>query len=200
MLRIIDLQVLIGILILARIIVRFIKFSRKWRLVINEYLDSIVIAGLTALFLISYVAGTFYIPSGSMEPTLFPDDRILVNKFMYRFTTPKRGDIIVFQPPHKKNSPDYIKRLIGEGGDTIEVKDRTVFINGKPLEPDFIPEDYKPYYDYGPVEVPEGSFFVMGDNRNNSEDSHVWGFLPEENVVGRAFLIFWPPSRAGLLR
>ena len=199
MLKISDLQILIAVFIVARVIVRYVKLSKNWRAVINEYLDSIVISGLVALFLISYIAGTFYIPSGSMEPTLQPNDRIIVNKFMYRFITPKRGDIIVFSPPHKKNSPDYIKRVVAFGGETIEVRDGTVFVDGEPAVEDFIPPEKKPWYDYGPKKIPEGHLFVMGDNRNNSEDSHVWGFLPEDNVVGKAFVIFWPPGRMKLL-
>ena len=198
--RVIDLEILIGVLIVVRIIVRFVNISQVWKSFINEYLDAIIIAGLTALFLISYVVRTFYIPSGSMKPTLQPNDYILVNEFIYRFAEPKRGDIIVFKPPNRKNPPDYIKRVVGLENESIEVKDNTVFINGKPLDEPYIPESQRPYYRYGPEKIPEGHLFVMGDNRNNSEDSHAWGFLPKKNIVGNAFIIFWPPGRMGVLK
>lgn len=198
--RVIDLEILIALLITGRIIVKFVRITQDWKSFINEYLDAIIIAGLTALFLISYVVRTFYIPSSSMRPTLLPKDYILVNEFIYRFTSPKRGDIIVFKPPNKKDAPDYIKRVVGLGNETIEVKDGTVYINGVALEEPYIPESQRPYYEYGPEKIPEGHFFMMGDNRNNSEDSHAWGFLPEKNIVGNAFLIFWPPGRFGLLK
>lgn len=197
---VIELEILIGVLIIARISVYFLKFSSDWKSVANEYLDAIIIAGLTALFLISYVVRTFYIPSSSMKPTLVPNDYILVNEFIYRFSEPQRGDIIVFKPPNRKNAPDYIKRVVGLGNETLEVKDGTVFINGNPLKEDYIPEDQKPYYQYGPEKIPEGHLFMMGDNRNNSEDSHAWGFLPKKNIVGKAFLIFWPPGRCRLIK
>jgi len=199
-LRVIDLEILIAILIAARIGLKFVKLSPEWRSYTSEYLDAIIIAGLTALFLISYVVRTFYIPSSSMKPALLPNDYILVNEFIYRFTDPGRGDIIVFKPPNKKDAPDYIKRVVGLENEVIEVKDGKVYINGEPREELYIPEEQKPRYRYGPETIPEGHLFVMGDNRNNSEDSHAWGFLPRKNIVGNAFLIFWPPGRAGILR
>ncbi|HPZ07453.1 MAG TPA: signal peptidase I [Candidatus Eremiobacteraeota bacterium] len=198
--RVIDLEILIALLIVARIVVKYVTLSQEWKNVINEYLDAIIIAGLTALFLISYIIRTFYIPSSSMRPTLVPNDYILVNEFIYRFYEPQRGDIIVFKPPTKKDAPDYIKRVIGMENETLEVKDGKVFINGVPLKEDYIPPEQAPDYEYGPKKIPEGNLFVMGDNRNNSEDSHAWGFLPKKNIVGKAFIIFWPPGRMGLLK
>ena len=197
--RIIDLEVLIAVLIIARVLINPSRIAKKWKDITKEYLDSIITSALIALFLITYIVRTSYIPSGSMKPTFVPVDYILVNKFIYRFSDPQRGDIIVFRPPHKENSPDYVKRLIGLSDETIEVKDGTVLINGQPLKEDYIPEDQKPWYNYGPVKIPEDSYFMMGDNRNNSEDSHVWGFLPRKNIVGKAFCIFWPAWRAKLL-
>jgi signal peptidase I len=199
-LRVIDLEILIAVLVVARIITKYVNLSTDWKSVINEYLDAIIIAGLTALFLISYIVRTFYIPSSSMKPTLLPYDYILVNEFIYRFTEPKRKDIIVFKPPNRKNAPDYIKRVIGLENEILEVKDGKVFINGNPIEEPYIPDDQKPSYQWGPQKIPEGNLFVMGDNRNNSEDSHAWGFLPKKNIVGNAFVIFWPPGRMGLLK
>jgi len=199
-LRVTDLEILIGILIVARFVIKYVKLSQEWKAIINEYLDAIVIAGLTALFLISYIIRTFYIPSSSMKPTLVPNDYILVNEFIYRFAEPKRGDIIVFKPPNKENPPDYIKRIVGMENETLEVKDNKVYINGEPQDEPFIPDDQKPDYQYGPVKIPPGHFFAMGDNRNNSEDSHIWGFLPRQNIVGKAFIVFWPPTRVKILR
>jgi len=195
-LSVLQLEILIGILIIVRILIRFFKLSEIARSVSYEYLDSIIVAGLTALFLINYVVRTFYIPSGSMKPTLLPNDYILVNEFLYRFRAPERGDVIVFKPPLPK-APDYIKRLIGKGGEKLEVKKGKVYINDTPIVEPYIME--MPDYDYGPVIIPPEHYFVMGDNRNNSEDSHIWGFLPKKNIVGKAFLIFWPPRRIGLI-
>jgi signal peptidase I len=179
-LRVIDLEILIAVLIVGRIVTKYASLSSDWKGIINEYLDAIIIAGLTALFLISYVVRTFYIPSSSMKPTLLPYDYILVNEFVYRFTEPKRRDIIVFKPPNRKNAPDYIKRVIGLENETLEVKDNKVYINGNPIDEPYIPSDQAPDYQWGPQKIPEGNLFVMGDNRNNSEDSHAWGFLPKK--------------------
>jgi len=170
---------------------------------LNETLDSIIIAGITALFLINFVVQTFYIPSGSMEPTLKIKDFILVNKFIYRFHPPQRKDIIVFHPPPAANAngKDYIKRVIAIGGDTIEVKDGKVYLNGKILNEPYIAEP--PWREFESFKVPENSLFVMGDNRNNSEDSRFWGVVPLENVIGKAFVVLWPifpECRAKILR
>ena len=194
-----ELEIIIGIMIFLRIGINLVKYAWSWKKPAKEYIDSIIISGLVALFLISYIVGTFYVPSGSMKPTFVPIDYIIVNKLLYRITEPKRGDIVVFSPPHKKNSPDYIKRVIGLPNETLEVRDGQVLIDGKELEEAYIPEEQKPAYDYGPVKIPGGCFFMMGDNRNNSEDSHVWGFLPRKNIEGKASLIFWPIWRAKLL-
>ncbi len=170
---------------------------------INETLDSIIIAGITALLLINFVVQTFYIPSSSMEPTLKIRDFILVNKFIYRFHPPASGDIMVFIPPAEAHADgkDYIKRVIGVGGDTLKAKDGRIFRNGKALDEPYVAD--RDFGDFGEVKVPSESFFVMGDNRNNSEDSRFWGFVPRRNVIGKAFVIFWPlwpDFRARILR
>lgn len=159
---------------------------------LNETLDSIIIAGVTALLLINFVIQTFYIPSSSMEPTLQIRDFILVNKFIYRFHPPARGDIMVFIPPAEAHADgkDYIKRIIGVGGDTVKVESGKVYRNGKALDEPYIAESI--FGDFPEVKVPEDCFFAMGDNRNNSEDSRFWGFVPRKNVIGKAFVIFWP--------
>ncbi|AZR72352.1 signal peptidase I [Anoxybacter fermentans] len=161
-----------------------------------EYGRSIFWASVVSLLLITFVVQAFYIPSGSMRPTLEVRDRILVNKFIYRFKDPERFDIIVFKYPVDP-SRKFIKRVIGVGGDKIQIIKGQVYVNDRPLKEDYILT--KGYSNYGPVIVPEGNYFVLGDNRNNSEDSRIWGFVPRENIIGQAFLIFWPLNRIRLL-
>lgn len=159
---------------------------------VKEYGKSILSALILAIFIITFIVQAFFIPSGSMRPTLEIRDRILVNKLIYRFRDPKRQEIIVFRYPVQPKRK-FIKRVIGVAGDKVEIVKGQVFVNGKPLE-----EDYtltKGYSNYGPVTVPEDNYFVLGDNRNNSEDSRFWGFVPRGNVIGQAFIIFWPFNR-----
>lgn len=164
---------------------------------ILELLLLVLIAFALAWLIKSFVVQPFFIPSASMEPTLIPRDHVLVNKFIYRFQEPEFGDIIVFAYPPDPDK-DYIKRLIGVPGDRIRIENGVLHLNGEK-----VPEDYRQrpleMADYpgdgGEVEVPEGHYFVMGDNRANSADSRVWGFLPEENIVGKAFVIYFPFDR-----
>lgn len=169
----------------------------KKRSALIETLESLVIAVILALLIRTYVIEPFWIPSGSMEPTLMPDDRILVSKLDYRFGEPSRGDVVVFKYPLDP-SKNYIKRLIGLPGETIEIRDQKLYINGRPLEEDYLPEDLQ-VDDFGPVVIPEGSYFMMGDNRDDSLDSRYWGPLSEELIIGKADYIFWPISRLGAI-
>jgi signal peptidase I len=169
-----------------------------------EYMDSVIIAGITALFLIWYVVRSFYIPSESMVPTLQINDMILVDEVAYRFYRPGRGDIVVFHPPERARSEgkDFIKRIVAVEGDTVQVKNDITYINGRPIdEPYRHPGDPdNPFSrDFEPITVPPGHVFCMGDNRANSEDSRYWGTLPVENIIGKAFLIFYPLDRIRLL-
>jgi signal peptidase I len=198
-----QLVILIAVLIIVRCVLHFskrIKIQEKTRKLVYEYLDSIIIAGVTALILIHFVVRTFYIPSTSMVPTLEIKDYIMVNEFIYHFKPPARKDIIVFHPPPSAmaEGKDFIKRVVAVEGDEVEVKDEKLYVNGVPQEEPFINEE--PRYIMEKKKVPPGNLFVMGDNRNNSDDSHVWGFLPKENVVGKAFLIFFPPQRIRVLK
>ncbi len=165
---------------------------------IREYAESFVIAVLLALFIILFVAQSFLVQGDSMEPSLHHGERLLVDKVTYRFRPPERGEIIVFSFP-KDPRRKFIKRVIGVPGDTVEIRNRTLFINGIPIEEDYIRGPM--YQPYGPVVVPEGTVWVLGDNRNNSEDSRFpdVGPVPLDLVVGRAVVVYWPLREAGLI-
>ena len=175
--------------------------------VVREYAEAIIIALVLALFIRAFIVQAYKIPSGSMEDTLLIGDHILVNKFIFgpripftnkrffNFRKPKRGEIIIFLEPGKEKK-DFIKRVIGLPGETIEVKNRKVYINGNLLDEKQYARHSRPYFvpgldNYGPFEIPKDSYFMMGDNRENSSDSRVWGALPAELIKGRAFLIYW---------
>ncbi|BFM41296.1 signal peptidase I [Synechocystis sp. LKSZ1] len=166
-----------------------------------EIAKTVVTAAILAFGIRTFVAEARYIPSSSMEPTLQINDRLIIEKISYHFHAPQRGDIVVFNPTvalEERNFKDaFIKRVIGLPGDTVEVSRGTVYINGEPLKENYIAQ--APTYDYGPVTVPPNQYLVLGDNRNNSYDSHFWGFVPREKLIGRAFVRFWPFTRLGLL-
>ena len=174
---------------------------------VRENVQILAIALSLALLIRIFVAEPRYIPSDSMLPTLQVGDRLIVEKISYRFHPPAKGDIIVFEPPaplqtqlqlqgYAKDQA-FIKRTIGEPGQEVSVKNGKVYINQKLLDEKYIAEP--PNYQWGPKQVPQNELFVMGDNRNNSNDSHIWGFLPKENVIGRAFFRFWPLNRIGII-
>jgi signal peptidase I len=185
-----------------------VRKIRENKSVIWEYVEAIVIALVLALVIRKFVIQAYKIPSGSMLETLQIGDHILVNKFIYYFKEPKRGDIIVFKYPGDKKR-DFIKRLIGLPGDTLEIKDKIVHINGTPLtEPYVVYKDkatifnknYPAYYldpyarnrdNFGPVTVPANEYFMMGDNRDYSQDSRYWGFLDRDLIEGEALIIYW---------
>lgn len=183
---------------------------RKNKSVFREYFEAICVAILLALFIRTFVVQAFKIPSGSMLPTLLIGDHLLVNKFIYGirvpFTgqilipikSPKQGDVVVFRFPKDRNI-DYIKRVIGIPGDTIEIKDKKVFINGEPFNDPHaqfsssavLSADASPRDNLGPIVVPEQRIFVMGDNRDNSYDSRFWGFVEQRDMLGKAFILYW---------
>lgn len=154
-----------------------------------------------ALAIRLFVAEPRFIPSDSMVPTLEVGDRLVVEKVSLHFRPPHRGEVVIFEPPQQLQHLGYdrdqvfIKRVIGEPGQEVAVQEGRVLVNHQPLTEPYIAEP--PAYDWGPFVVPEHALLVMGDNRNNSNDSHVWGFLPEANLRGRALFRFWPLSRAG---
>jgi signal peptidase I len=164
-----------------------------------EYLVILLVSfALVFGFVRPFVMEAFWIPSGSMIPTLEIGDRVLVNKFIYRFTDPSRGDIIVFESVDNSNE-DLIKRVVGLPGDTIALRGGKLFVNGEPQKEPYTNKKVPDRSFYARTTVPKNHVFVMGDNRGNSADSRVFGPLPEKNIEGEAFLRFWPPDRIGLL-
>lgn len=180
---------------------------------VREYFESIVIAVILALFVRTWVVQAFKIPTGSMENNLLIGDHLLVNKFVFspsasgaeRLLLPvsrvERGDVVVFKYPEEPER-DFIKRVIGLPGETLELRRKVVHVNGKPVDEPYV-HFLQPASDgtseltafdlresYGPVVVPAGHYFVMGDNRDNSQDSRFWGFVPDDNLVGRAFFVW----------
>ena len=183
---------------------------KKAKSTFREYAESIVFALLLALFIRSFIVQAFKIPSGSMIPTLQIGDHIMVNKlsygirspfwdlFLVSFRKPQRGDVVVFIFPEDR-SKDFIKRVVGIEGDMVEIREKKVYINGRPLEDPHAqfegdPPERGPLNvrdNYGPKQVPENHIFVMGDNRDRSYDSRYWGYVNLDDVKGRAFMIYW---------
>ncbi len=179
---------------------------------VREYFESIVIAVILALFVRTWAVQAFKIPTGSMENNLLIGDHLLVNKFVFGSTRsevekklpvrePRRGDIVVFKYPDEPER-DFIKRVIGLPGDTLELRNKKVYVNGQPLDEPYVHflepastsqevTSFDVRERYGPVRVPDGQYFVMGDNRDNSQDSRYWGFLPRSYIKGRALMIYW---------
>jgi len=172
--------------------------SSKLKSSLKEMLSIIVVAFVVSMILRTFILEARVIPSGSMLPTIQIQDRVLVSKFAYWFKEPQRGDIIVFQPPIESDE-DYIKRVMGLPGDKLEVRDMHLYINDVLLEEPYIQEPMQ--YAFGPVTVPEGCLFVMGDNRNSSYDSHLWGeWLSMDAVKGKAFMTYWPLNHIKMLK
>lgn len=213
---------------------------RRYAAIVRGYLDALIVTGLIVLFLITFVIRTFYIPSVSMVPTLQVRDIVLVDEIAYRLRRPERGEIALFTPPVYSAGNEYVKRVIGVPGDRISIFDGTVFRNGRPLREPYENQppnytlairNYAIYVNGHPLDprsanvpprslwqtadrIPNGFYFVLGDNRNYSDDSHVWGFAQNGGAfaagplaarkvpagfAGRAFMILWPPGRLRVL-
>ncbi|MFH1062451.1 MAG: signal peptidase I [Candidatus Omnitrophota bacterium] len=177
--------------------------DNKVKAVIREYAESLLIAFVLAMIIRTFVVQAFKIPTGSMRPTLIEGDRILVNKFIYKFREPKRGEIIVFKYPEDTKLA-FIKRLIGLGNESLEIKNGKIYINGSVVEEKALLSKY--YYnrgDYGEldksIQIPADCLYALGDNSGNSRDSRYWGFVPRKNMIGKAILIYWPPYRMRLI-
>ncbi len=161
-----------------------------WR----ETLETILWALALALVLRTFVVQAFWIPSGSMIPTLEVGDRVLVCKFWYRFSDPARGQIAVFKYPMDPRR-DFVKRIIALPGDVVELKDGMVFVNGAVQSEIYVKN--RDLFEMPPVKIPEGSYFCLGDNRPNSQDSRFWGFVPKNYLKGPVFVRYWPLNRLG---
>ena len=162
---------------------------------IKDWIVSIVVAVALAMFIRTFIVELYVVDGPSMRPTLESEERLVVNKFIYRFRPPEKGEVLVFQYP-RDPSRDFIKRVIAVPGDTIEIKDGKVFLNQQLLSEDYILE--KTLTNYPLSTVPAGHIFVMGDNRNNSEDSRFAdvGFVPYDLIKGKAMVVFWPVAEA----
>lgn len=176
-----------------------LKNYNKWYVYLGCWVfATLVINPVVGATIKSLYVQAYKIPAGSLEPTILVGDHILAKKWFEVRKGINRGDMIIFSYP-KNKSIDYIKRVIASGGDTIELRNKEVIINGKTIEepyvihtdPNIIPMEIAPRDNYGPVTVPENSFFVMGDNRDNSNDSRFWGYLDRESVKGKAYSIYW---------
>lgn len=157
-------------------------------LVIREIIETLLLT-FFIFWLVNSLVGRYRIDGNSMDPTLSNGQYLLINNVSYYLDEPEHGEIIVFH--HPRSDLNLIKRVIGVPGDHIEIKDREVIVNGVVLKEPYIKAP--PNYD-GTWDVPDGQYFVLGDNRNNSSDSHTWSFLPKENIVGKAMFIYWPPD------
>jgi signal peptidase I len=162
---------------------------------LREVVETIILT-LLIFFLIQLVIRNFRVVGSSMEPNLHDGQHLIIDKLSYRLHPPERGDIVVFHFPHDP-SRDYIKRIIGLPGETVEIREGQVYINGKLLGESYSVNPGS--YSSKAVEVPEGSLFVLGDNRNNSSDSHTWGTLPQGQIVGKSWLSYWPPEMWGVV-
>jgi len=188
--------------------------SKRIRKFAREYLQALIIALVLSVFIKAAVVEAYWVPTGSMLDTIQEGDRLLVSKFSYdlkvpltghalaHLSDPQRGDVIVFKNPVEQG-PDYVKRVIAVPGDHISIRDGTVFINGQALsEPYVLDSGLKnprlSCPDMPPVLVPENNYFVMGDNRNESFDSRYWGFVPREDIKGRAFMVYWSGNENGI--
>jgi len=188
---------------------------------IKEFVETILTVVILVILIRNFIGEPRWIPSASMRPTLMEGDRLIIEKVTNFFSVPKRGDIIVFYPPSENldqslwskftrsvgyfnSDTAYIKRIIGVSGDNIQIKDGIgVFVNGKFLSESYKLETAEPICSIakfcGPFVVPKGNYFMMGDNRGNSQDSRFWGFLSKDRIIGKAYFRFWPINRIGLI-
>lgn len=174
-----------------------LKQRSIWAFRLVDFIETIVVALAVALLIRKYVVMVSLVPSGSMIPTFQIRDRLIVNRFIYRFTEPNRGDIIVFKST--TDDKDYVKRCIGLPGETVEMKNGYVYINGKLLVLSGV-DIQRDRTNFGPMVVPQSSYFVLGDNRGNSRDSRYWGVVPKAHLMGKSLFTFWPISQMRVLR
>jgi signal peptidase I len=164
-----------------------------------EFLHDLSVAVLFCFFLIAFVAQAFRVQGTSMEPLLHDGERIVVNKFVYRFHHIERGDVVVFWYP-RDPSVSFIKRVVALPGDQVEIRSGQLFVNGQPVDESYLPASFRDTDTFPPTEVRKGYYFVLGDHRRSSNDSRTWGEVPEKYIYGRAVFRFWPFDRVGPIR
>jgi signal peptidase I len=164
-----------------------------------EFLHDLSVAVLFCIFLIAFVAQAFRVQGTSMEPLLMDGERIVVNKFIYRFQPIERGDVVVFWYP-RDPSVSFIKRVVGLPGDLVEIRSGQLLVNGLAAPEAYLPASFRDGDSYPPTEVRKGYYFVLGDHRRSSNDSRSWGEVPEKYIYGRAVFRFWPFDRVGPIR
>ncbi|PYQ16987.1 MAG: signal peptidase I [Acidobacteria bacterium] len=172
--------------------------SQIWRAV-WELVHDLSVAVLFCFFLITFVAQAFRVQGTSMLPLLDDGERIIVNKFIYRFHPIERGDVVVFWYP-KDPSVSFIKRIVGVPSDTVELRRGVLYVNEQRVDEGYLLPQFNDGESHAPVVVPKGYYYVLGDHRNSSNDSRTWGEVPEKYIYGKAFFRFWPPSKVGLIR
>jgi signal peptidase I len=167
--------------------------------VLWEVLHDVSISVLVVIFFITFVAQAFRVQGTSMLPLLEDGERILVNKYVYRFHPIQRGDVVVFWYPLDP-SVSFIKRVVGLPGETLEIRQGVLFVNGRAVSEPYLRASFRANEDLGPIEVRRGHYYVLGDHRNGSNDSRSWGEVPERYIYGRAVFRFWPLSRWGCVK
>lgn len=187
------------------------RLPSPWRSIVDWVL-TIGIAVGAVLLIKAYVVNPYRIPSSSMEPTFHcaaapgceagSNDRIIANRFIYHFKDPKRGDVVVFETPPRAEQVcgvggTYVKRIIGMPGERIAVQDGAVYVNGARLDEPWLEPGRQANQNFGPESIPEGEYFMMGDNRRLSCDSRQWGSVPRKNLIGEVFFVYWPLKRIG---
>ena len=164
----------------------------------REYYEALLIAVIFVNFARIFAFQAFKIPTGSMEDNLKVGDHIIVNKFIYRFHSIERGDVVVFWYP-KDPSVSFIKRVVAVPGDTVELRRGALYVNNVRVDEPYLIPQFNDGESHSPVDVPKGYYYVLGDHRNSSNDSRTWGEVPEKYIYGKAFFRFWPPSKFGLI-
>jgi signal peptidase I len=189
------------------------RLPSPWRTVV-DWLVTIAVAVAAVLAIKAWVVNPYRIPSPSMEPALHCSngdgclarfsDRVLANRFVYHFKDPERGDIVVFEVPERgvascglPGSETFVKRLIGLPGERIAMREGVVYVDGRPLDEPYLADGQRDNFDFVERRIPDGHYFMMGDNRPKSCDSRRWGAVPSENIIGEVFAVYWPPQRIG---
>ena len=164
---------------------------KLWRDEVVAWFKTLASAAVYATLIVTFGFQVARVEGQSMAPTLEDQDRLIVNKLVYRLGEPRRGDIVMLYYPLNPDK-SFVKRVIAEEGDTVRIVDGLVHVNDVPLGDDFVPEEFRSHDDYGPTVIPEGYAFVMGDHRNNSSDSRHWGFVPKKYIIGKVQVRWWP--------